>query len=127
MDHTSLLIFFFFFFFFFFAGTGEIDGQGYYWWWFVIITTIDNRPHMIMMEETTNIVFQGGLRFKNSPQYHLFLLDVVDVYITDIGILLHFSLCFSSFFLFFLSLSLSVPSRSLHYFRIRFDLAKTYL
>eukprot|EP00026_Physarum_polycephalum_P010001 Phypoly_transcript_10144.p1 GENE.Phypoly_transcript_10144~~Phypoly_transcript_10144.p1 ORF type:complete len:130 (+),score=18.27 Phypoly_transcript_10144:233-622(+) len=46
---------------------------------------------MIMMEEATNLVFHGGLKFRNSPQYHLFLVDVVDVYITDIDIFVNVS------------------------------------
>lgn len=86
LNHTLASFYFYQSAFVTWQGTGMIDGQGYDWWWFVVLTTIDNRPHMIMMEEATNLTFQGGLRFRNSPQYHLLLWDVVDVYITNIDI-----------------------------------------
>lgn len=62
------------------------DGQGYDWWWYVIITTIDNRPHTLTMERCSDIVLHGGLHFRNSPQYHILLMDVADVFIEDIDI-----------------------------------------
>ncbi len=60
------------------TGTGVFDGDGYNWWWSVFLTTADYRPHMLVMRRCMDVLIHV-VEFKNSPQYHLFLNDMVDV------------------------------------------------
>ena len=66
-------------------GKGLFDGQGYDWWWYVILTTIDNRPVILNMNQCTNVLIRQ-LHFFNSPMYHLFLHDMLDLIVRDIEI-----------------------------------------
>ena len=67
------------------TGTGKIDGQGYDWWWHVIITDKDQRPHMVIIASSQDILITN-LLFVNSPQYHLKLDNVMNVVIRNISI-----------------------------------------
>ena len=66
-------------------GNGMIDGQGYDWWWHVIITKQDQRPHMVRITSSQDILI-SNLRFENSPQYHLKLDHIMNVIIRNITI-----------------------------------------
>ena len=66
------------------TGNGVFDGQGYVWWWEVILFHVDNRPHLVAMDECTNVTIEN-LKFVNSPQFHLRLSGMKG---------LHVSLCF---------------------------------
>lgn len=40
-------------------GSGSIDGRGYMWWWReILVINPDGRPHMIVFNRVTNVVFQ---------------------------------------------------------------------
>lgn len=60
------------------TGAGSIEGNGYRWWWYVFLTGLDNRPHMIVTESCTNFVLEN-ISLYNSPQYHVYLKDNVNV------------------------------------------------
>ncbi len=49
------------------TGSGVFDGQGYGWWWTVFLTGHDNRPNLLNIYESKNILLHN-LRFENSPQ-----------------------------------------------------------
>ena len=67
------------------TGSGVFDGQGYVWWWHVIITTEDHRPHLVAMDQCTNVTIQN-LLFRNSPQYHLLLSDMKGLYVSELPV-----------------------------------------
>jgi len=69
-----------------FTGTGTIDGQGYAWWMReYVVQNYGNRPHLFRMDRVRNVKIQG-LRWTNSPMYHLFLIDVENFDIRDVVI-----------------------------------------
>lgn len=65
-------------------GNGTIDGQGYRWWWAAILSatgrTVDDRPNMIHIVESYDFEL-SGITMKNSPRFHLRLIDVINVHI----------------------------------------------
>jgi len=67
-------------------GEGMIDGQGY-WWWMreYIVANKHGRPHMLSMRRVQYCIIEG-LKFINSPRYHLSLIDVDSFLIQDIDI-----------------------------------------
>lgn len=67
------------------TGSGTIDGQGYDWWWHVIVTDVDHRPHLVIMEQCSDILITN-LRFIDSPQFHLKLDHIMNVVIRNITI-----------------------------------------
>lgn len=66
-----------------FYGSGTVDGQGYAWWmreYFVL--NYANRPHLLRMDRVRDVKIQG-IRWVNSPMYHLFLIDIENFDIRD--------------------------------------------
>ena len=59
-------------------GTGLVEGQGY-WWWMreYIVANPYGRPNMLAMRRVRHCIIEG-VEFKNSPRYHLELLDTDD-------------------------------------------------
>ena len=69
-----------------FTGGGVIEGDGYSWWWYTIFNELEgDRPHMILMTETANVLIEN-LTFRNSPQFHLLFNDVENFTIRNIKI-----------------------------------------
>jgi polygalacturonase len=70
----------------YFSGSGTVDGQGY-WWWMrdYLVLNYANRPHLLRMERVRNSRIEG-IRWINSPMYHLFLIDIHNFYIADFEI-----------------------------------------
>jgi polygalacturonase len=69
-----------------FHGTGTLDGQGY-WWWMreYLVLNYANRPHMLRMDRCRNVKI-SGIRWVNSPMYHMFLIDIENFDIRDLEI-----------------------------------------
>jgi polygalacturonase len=69
-----------------FRGSGQVDGQGY-WWWMrdYLVLNHGNRPHLLRMDRVRNVRIEG-IRWVNSPMYHLFLIDIDNFYIADFEI-----------------------------------------
>ena len=69
-----------------FSGSGSVDGQGY-WWWMrdYAVLNYGNRPHLLRMERVRNCRIEG-IRWVNSPMYHMFLMDIDNFYIADFEI-----------------------------------------
>ncbi len=67
------------------TGSGTVDGQGYDWWWHVIVTDDDHRPHLVIMEECSDILITN-LHFIDSPQFHLRLYHIMNLVIRNITI-----------------------------------------
>ena len=65
-------------------GNGIIDGQGYRWWWAAIFSatglTVDDRPNMLSIQESYNFELYG-LTMKNSPRFHMWIKDLIDVHV----------------------------------------------
>lgn len=59
-------------------GSGVIEGQGYWWWMreYIVANPFD-RPHMLRMERVRHCLIEG-IKWRNSPFYHLFLTDIDD-------------------------------------------------
>ena len=57
-------------------GSGVVDGSGYDWWWYVILTGKDHRPNLLTSDGVNSDVTVRGLTFRNSPNYHVFLMGV---------------------------------------------------
>lgn len=69
-----------------FQGSGEVDGQGYMWWVRTLIALNHNgRPNLISIERGRNIEF-SGVRWINSPSFHLELKDIDGLHIHDMEI-----------------------------------------
>ena len=69
-----------------FQGIGEIDGQGYMWWVREFIGRNKNgRPRMIWIQRGRNLEFTG-VRWTNSPHFHLWLKDIDNLYCHDFEI-----------------------------------------
>ena len=66
-------------------GNGVIEGLGYRWWWHVILIGDDNRPNLLDIHDSQNIVIDG-LTFSNSPQYHINLRNIENGLIHNINI-----------------------------------------
>lgn len=69
-----------------FSGSGQVDGQGY-WWWMrdYAVLNYGNRPHLLRMDRVTNCRITG-IKWINSPMYHMFLIDIHNFYIADLEI-----------------------------------------
>jgi polygalacturonase len=52
------------------SGSGVIEGDGAAWWAAFDGGTISNRPRMVQLTKTTNVLITG-LTFRNSPNFHL--------------------------------------------------------
>ncbi len=52
--------------------------QGLNWWWTTILSGKDDRPHMIIITQCTNLLIEN-IHLLDSPQFHL-LLKVSAVY-----------------------------------------------
>ena len=61
-----------------FTGTGLVDGQGY-WWWMreYLILNKGRRPYLVVMNRVKGAYF-SGVKWQNSPSYHLKFDDVED-------------------------------------------------
>jgi polygalacturonase len=70
----------------YFRGSGSVDGQGY-WWWMreYAVLNYGNRPHLLRMDRVRNARIEG-IRWTNSPMYHMFLIDIDNFYIADFEI-----------------------------------------
>lgn len=70
-----------------FSGSGTVDGQGY-WWWMreYAVLNYANRPHLLRMDRVSNVRIEG-IRWVNSPMYHMFLMDIDNFYIADFEIM----------------------------------------
>jgi len=70
-----------------FKGEGSIDGHGYMWWWRNILQTAthNSRPHMIMMEKIIGLEMEG-IKWINSPRYHIVPHEVENAYFHDFEI-----------------------------------------
>jgi hypothetical protein len=70
----------------YFKGSGSVDGQGY-WWWMreYAVLNYGNRPHLLRMDRVRNCRIEG-IRWTNSPMYHMFLIDIDNFYIADFEI-----------------------------------------
>ena len=66
-------------------GNGLINGNGNAWWLHVILTGKDNRPNLVDISVSKNTQI-SGIRLINSPQYHLFLMDQLDLNVENISI-----------------------------------------
>ena len=64
-------------------GNGIVDGFGFAWWLNVILTGNDNRPNLIDLSVGKNTLIDGITVF-NSPQYHLFLMDQLDLIVRNV-------------------------------------------
>ena len=53
-----------------FSGGGTIDGNGTAWWAAFNANTISNRPRLVQITKTTNMLYTG-ITFLNSPNFHL--------------------------------------------------------
>ena len=60
------------------TGDGTINGKGNAWWWYTIIVGNDERPCLLVVSQTSNLVLKGIL-FLNSPRFHVGFWDVLDV------------------------------------------------
>lgn len=69
-----------------FQGVGTIDGQGYMWWVREYISRNPHgRPHLIKIRGALNLEFTG-IRWVNSPMYHLDVRDMDGFYAHDFEI-----------------------------------------
>ena len=68
-----------------FRGNGVLEGLGYRWWWHVILVGDDNRPYLLQMGNAENTLIEG-LSFSNSPEYHLFLMNMKNLIVQNITI-----------------------------------------
>jgi len=66
-------------------GWGVLDGWGYDWWWFVLLGGEDNRPNLISTEGVARMTVTH-LRMTNSPQFHAYMHDVLDLEMYGIDI-----------------------------------------
>ena len=64
-------------------GNGVIDGAGYPWWLEVILTGKDKRPNLIDISVGKDTLIDG-ITVKNSPQYHLFLMDHLNLIVQNV-------------------------------------------
>lgn len=64
-------------------GSGIIDGQGYRWWWKTILTGKDNRPILLQIGHSKNLIIDQ-ITMKNGPRFHIFLDDVFNVLVQNI-------------------------------------------
>lgn len=67
------------------TGSGTIDGQGYLWWVRTIVTAYDNRPNMLNIELGLNTII-SGITMRNSPQYHMYLDDMLNLDVHSVTI-----------------------------------------
>jgi len=68
-----------------FTGNGIIEGFGYRWWWQVILIGDDNRPDLLYVGGSMNVLIEN-LTFSNSPRYHLNLQNVAHCLVQNINI-----------------------------------------
>ena len=66
-------------------GNGIIEGNGYIWWWYVIISGNDNRPNLLEIVTSQNTLIDG-ITLRNAPQYHMNLLDQLNVTVQNVVI-----------------------------------------
>ena len=67
-------------------GSGTVDGQGYMWWVREYFGNNKyNRPHLLWLEGGTNLEFTG-VRWVNSPFYHMWITDFDGAYFHDFEI-----------------------------------------
>mmetsp|Transcript_29439 Transcript_29439/g.44581 ORF Transcript_29439/g.44581 Transcript_29439/m.44581 type:complete len:280 (+) Transcript_29439:306-1145(+) len=67
-------------------GKGQVEGGGYDWWVREYKKQNPNgRPHMLVMERVQTAEIEG-VRFTNSPRWHLKLTDVDSVLVHDLEI-----------------------------------------
>ena len=67
------------------CGSGIIEGLGYRWWWHVILLGDDNRPDLLFIGWSVNIVIEN-LTFSNSPRYHINLKNVKNSLLQNLNI-----------------------------------------
>jgi polygalacturonase len=66
-------------------GSGLVDGHGYKWWWKTILTGKDNRPVLLVVDSSVDVLLEG-VTFKNSPKYQIVLFDVLRCTVQDLVI-----------------------------------------
>ena len=64
-------------------GNGVVNGNGYLWWWNVIVSGIDNRPMLIDIYIAKDLLVDG-ITMLNSPQYHLLIIDCLNVTVKNV-------------------------------------------
>ena len=64
-------------------GNGSINGHGFAWWLNVVLTGEDNRPNLLDISSGKDTLIQG-ISVYNSPQYHLFLMDQLDLIVENV-------------------------------------------
>lgn len=69
-------------------GSGIVEGNGFNWWWIVFITGVDNRPNLLEIVTCKDTLIEG-VRFQNAPQYHLSLLDALNMTVQNLEILVN--------------------------------------
>ena len=52
------------------TGKGTIDGNGYKWWETALFTPHDNRPNIITVWNSTDVVIEN-IRLVNAPKFHI--------------------------------------------------------
>ena len=67
------------------SGTGTIEGNGYSWWLNVFQTGVDNRPNLIDLYNSKNLIIDG-ITVLNAPQYHINVLDALNATIQNVVI-----------------------------------------
>jgi polygalacturonase len=69
-----------------FVGKGTIDGQGYMWWVREYLGLNGfKRPHLLSINKSTNVEV-AGVRFLNSPSFHVSVYEFDGAYIHDFEI-----------------------------------------
>ena len=61
-------------------GEGIVEGRGDPWWVTVWETGVDNRPHLLVMEVCRDVSLTGWT-LRNSPQYHVLLEDMLNLWV----------------------------------------------
>lgn len=73
-------------FFFILTTTPRVHtATGFDWWWWVWLTfgLDDKRPHLLGIFDSENIEV-AGIHFIDSPQFHMYLIDVENVHVHDV-------------------------------------------
>lgn len=67
------------------VGNGVVEGQGDAWWVAVLEGEHDHRPNLLTATRCIRCTF-SGITFRNSPQYHVLLTDVLHVTVNSLTV-----------------------------------------
>jgi polygalacturonase len=68
------------------TGGGNVYGNGYGWWWLTLLALIpDNRPLLLAMNHCAGVTLTN-VSWVNSPRYHVYMYDVLNVLIEDVTV-----------------------------------------